>query len=300
MFTMPQSWSETEREREIATREQRLKRELTTFSLPRSVSHSAFCLSNFDPTRTNSSPPQAIRISILDSWSDSLARAHLNLILFPFAPCCDAHAISLCVCLFVSDCVQQGGGVTTNFRTKPNPLLQYTATFPAASSLSHHAHPPPPSQHQRHHSNPQMQAASMGMYVAQAQGSGAAGMMPSTLGYGSAATMAPHPHPPHHPPQPQPMQLAPGQLSIPSAMQMTGPSSGGGGGGVLLPTFPLTDARRSMLHYAAVSRADHSGLARTTFSPASLTLFPSLLSVLCFGCDMCSVVNVARPLSIRA
>lgn len=147
--------------------------------------------------------------------------------------------------------------MTTNFRTKPNPLLQYTVgpTFPP-SSLPHHApaHAQSSPQHQRHHSNPQM-AASMAMYGAQGGQAGGAGMMPPplNLGFGATAGLAPHPHPPHHP-QPstmQPMQLAPGQLSIPPVMQMQMP---GASGGVLLPTFPpLTDARRSVLHYAAVS-----------------------------------------------
>lgn len=156
--------------------------------------------------------------------------------------------------------------MTTNYRTKPNPLLQYSPAIFPPSSLQPQQ-PAPPASHQRHHSNPQMQAASMGMYAGQGQGSGvAAGMM----GYGGGgATLAPHPHPPH-----PPLQMATGQLSIPSSMQMPGPSSGAGG--VLLPTFPpLSDARRSALHYAAVSRRWNSAVVScaggATFS-ASLTL----------------------------
>lgn len=146
--------------------------------------------------------------------------------------------------------------MTTSYRTKPNPLLQYTSTFPPPPSLQH-MQPTQPSQHQRHHSNPQMQAASMGMYVAQAQAQGqgaAAGIMhsPANVAFGGAA---PHPHPPHQPPppqQPQPMQMAPGQMTMHSQMQAPGATTGG----MLLHTFPpLTDARRSVLHYAAVSRS---------------------------------------------
>lgn len=92
---------------------------------------------------------------------------------------CSAELTASALLLPDSWSEQQGGGVTTNYRTKPNPLLQYMQpgpTFPM--------HPSQP----RHQHAPQMSAGSMGAFPLKGPsgpGPGPAGGLMSTMHPGS-------------------------------------------------------------------------------------------------------------------